>query len=76
MMLVLKLPIVYLGVVCWWAIRAEPRPLEPALLPVLPEQRPWTPQSRHPRRPRQGPHGGPERRFARSPRVRSAERQL
>jgi hypothetical protein len=77
MMLVLKLPIVYLGVVCWWAIRAEPRPLEPALLPVRPEGRPWSPLSRQPRRPRRrGPHGGPERRYARTPRVRSAERQL
>ena len=30
MMLVLKLPLLYLGLVCWWAIRAEPKPLEPA----------------------------------------------
>ena len=29
MMLVLKLPLLYLGLVCWWAIRAEPKPLEP-----------------------------------------------
>ena len=36
MMLVLKLPLLYLGLVCWWAIRAEPKPLEPAVVPVEP----------------------------------------
>ena len=32
MLLVLKIPLVYLGFVVWWAIRAEPRPEEPAAL--------------------------------------------
>jgi hypothetical protein len=32
MLLVLKIPIVYLAAVVWWAIRAEPRPEEPATL--------------------------------------------
>jgi hypothetical protein len=43
MLLVLKIPVVYLGLVVWWAIKAEPKPEEPALLvPVapLPEPRP------------------------------------
>jgi hypothetical protein len=72
MMLVLKLPIVYLGVVCWWAIRAEPEPLEPALLPAtLPEQ-PWSPFLRRRRGPRRGPHGGPDRRCARQRHERRA----
>ena len=28
MMLILKLPILYLAGVCYWAIKAEPKPLE------------------------------------------------
>jgi hypothetical protein len=61
MMLILKIPIVYLCLVVWWAVRAEPKPPEPALLPAelpLPEPRPpWRPR-RSPRR-RPGPHGSP-----------------
>jgi len=30
MLVILKIPIVYLCAVVWWAIRAEPRPLEGA----------------------------------------------
>ena len=30
MLVVLKIPVVYLCAVVWWAIRAEPRPLEGA----------------------------------------------
>jgi hypothetical protein len=30
MLIVLKIPVVYLCAVVWWAIRAEPRPLEGA----------------------------------------------
>ena len=30
MLVVLKIPVVYLCIVVWWAIRAEPRPLEGA----------------------------------------------
>jgi hypothetical protein len=51
MMVILKLPIVYLCAVVYWAIRAEPEPLEGAPLP----ERARPPG---PRRPR----GGPERR--------------
>jgi hypothetical protein len=32
MLLVLKIPLVYLCAVVWWAIRAEPLPEEPAAL--------------------------------------------
>jgi hypothetical protein len=62
MMLILKIPIVYLGLVVYWAIKAEPKPPEPAVLPVLPEPRPngllpWVAGRRPPRRPsRGGPH--------------------
>jgi hypothetical protein len=30
MLVILKIPVVYLCAVVWWAIRAEPRPLEGA----------------------------------------------
>jgi hypothetical protein len=30
MLVVLKIPVVYLGAVVWWAIRAEPLPDDPA----------------------------------------------
>jgi hypothetical protein len=64
MLVILKIPVVYLCLVVWWAIRAEPRPLEGAARPVLPVAP--APQSgcdwrrrravarRHPVRPRPG----------------------
>jgi hypothetical protein len=67
MMLILKIPIVYLCLVVYWAVKAEPRPPEPALLPVAPEPRPDEPPAwvayrrRPPRRPaRGGPHTAPQ----------------
>jgi hypothetical protein len=72
MMLVLKIPIVYLGLVVYWAVKAEPEPPEPALLPaVLPEPEPRAPWSRpvRPRGRRPGPHGSPVRTFARTRRA-------
>jgi hypothetical protein len=50
LMLVLKLPILYLIGVVWWAVRAEPPPPEPALLPAMPEQEPPRFRPRGPRR--------------------------
>jgi hypothetical protein len=61
MLVILKIPIVYLCLVVWWAVRAEPQPYEGAALPArLPEPSPcpW-------RRPRGGPRRGPEPRFTR-----------
>jgi len=72
MMLVLKIPIVYLCLVVYWAIKAEPDPPEPALLPVVPETSPepphgWTATRRPPRKPaRGGPHTSPRKRVARA----------
>jgi len=45
MMFVLKLPIVYLIGVVWWAVRATPDPYEPAVLvrAAPPSPRPGTP---------------------------------
>ena len=69
LMLVLKLPILYLIGVVWWAVRAEPRPAEPAVLAVPAPDDPQRFTGRPgPRRPRRGgPHdrGRAPRRAAR-----------
>ncbi len=61
MLVILKIPIVYLCAVVWWAIRAEPRPPEGAakLAPLdLPPGCDWRARTlRGPRRPVRG--GGP-----------------
>lgn len=60
MLVILKIPVVYLCLVVWWAIKAEPVPLEPALLPVSAEPDPkpgWRFSRLRPRRPGRGPHG-------------------
>jgi hypothetical protein len=70
MMVILKIPIVYLCAVVWWAWRAEPKPPEGAqtlAVPLEPEPRaPWFARrllGRSPRRP--GPRGGLPRRVRR-----------
>jgi len=85
MMVILKIPVVYLGLVVYWAIRSEPRPPEPAPVHVrvsAPDggDAPHRPlgdlrRSRN-WRPRPGPrarpHGAPMRTYARgAPTVRS-----
>jgi len=70
MMVILKLPIAYLCFVVWWAVRAEPKPLEGAkLVADVPEPGPrgsfWR-RRVWPRRFRPGPHGSPVRRPARA----------
>lgn len=70
MLVVLKLPIVYLCGVVWWAIRAEPRPLEGAGWVVQPVGAPPSLdrpplRARRPRGSRPGPHGMPVRSYAR-----------
>ncbi|HET8653033.1 MAG TPA: hypothetical protein VFM13_10735 [Gaiellaceae bacterium] len=58
LMLVLKLPILYLIGVVWWAVRAEPHPSEPAVLPVSSDPPGGGPHPSRTRRPRRGgPHG-------------------
>jgi hypothetical protein len=72
MLLVLKIPLVYLGLVIWWAIRAEPRPEEPAsLVPAVADTPPGA-DSRPAHGPRRRPSvpprrgSGPTRRPARA----------
>jgi hypothetical protein len=56
LMLVLKIPILYLVGVVWWAVRQEPLPEEPAQLAPAPAPRH---PAGGPRRPtRGGPHAG------------------
>jgi hypothetical protein len=63
MMVVLKLPIIYLGCVVYWAVKSEPRPYEPAYLPVSDDPGPHRWPARRSRQ--NGPHGSPKRREAR-----------
>jgi len=71
MMVVLKIPIVYLCLVVYWAVRAEPRPPELSRTGIVepPDERsPWSPRFRR-RGPRPGSSRGPERRPARARRA-------
>jgi hypothetical protein len=74
LMLIMKIPILYLCWVVWWAIKSEPRPEEgAALLAVVPPESPepglgW--RRRRPPRPRPArPHGGPSRVYQRTARA-------
>ncbi|HSS72379.1 MAG TPA: hypothetical protein VLK53_02325 [Gaiellaceae bacterium] len=74
MLVILKIPMVYLCLVVWWAVRAKPLPLEPALKPVAsePDPRPgWRFSQVRSRRPRRGPHGSPGRGYARVARAKA-----
>ena len=70
-MLVLKIPIAYLCLVVWWAVKAEPKPLEGAARLVEPIG-PSSPRrgSRVRLGPRRrGPRGGPVRGYPRTARA-------
>jgi hypothetical protein len=71
LMVILKIPIVYLCWVVIYAIRAEPSPEEGAAVAVRlgPDDSGsgWSRGRRRPLRPR--PHGRPSRTYARSPRA-------
>jgi len=69
LLVILKIPIVYLCCIVYWAIKAEPRPEEGAALQpvaVEPDPRPgWSRRRRVLRPLRGGPHGGPSRTYSR-----------
>jgi hypothetical protein len=74
LMVIMKIPILYLCWVVWWAIKSEPRPEEgAALLARTPSDSPgpgpdW--RRRRAPRPRPGrPHGGPTRVYPRTARA-------
>jgi len=78
LMVILKIPIVYLCGVVYYAIKAEPRPEEGAAVTArLGDGDPGSGWGRrpHPRRLRPGPHGGPSRTYARAPRAAHARAQ-
>jgi hypothetical protein len=70
LLLILKIPIVYLCWVVWYAIRAEPKPPPEPALKTAPtsldlDPRGWRPRFARPPRPSRGPHGAPRRTYAR-----------
>ena len=78
LMVILKIPIVYLCCVVYWAIKAEPKPEAPAgvTTQVGPEGDGGSDRlRRRPRRPLR-PHGNrPERRYPRTPQTAYAEKK-
>ena len=79
MMLILKIPIVYLCLVVWWAIKAEPRPLEGAARLVEPIDPRPKPHGRFGARlgpRRRGPRGGPARTYPRTARAGLARAEV
>jgi hypothetical protein len=77
LMVILKIPIVYLCSVVYYAVRAEPNPEEGAAVDVqvgpLDSGTGW--RRGRPRGLRPHPHGGPSRRYPRSPRPALARAQ-
>jgi hypothetical protein len=74
LMVIMKIPILYLCWVVWWAIKSEPRPEEgAALVAAIPPDSPgpdigW--RRRRAPRPRPArPHGGPSRVYQRTARA-------
>ena len=61
LMLILKIPIVALLTIVWWAIRATPEESEPVSADDTggSKTRPRHPRAPLPRHPRRGPHGDP-----------------
>ena len=74
MLVVLKIPVVYLAAVVWWAVRAEPEPSDGGdevgvREPLTPCS--WTDWKRsRPTRPRRGPAGATRTGVARAVRAR------
>jgi hypothetical protein len=73
LMVILKIPVVYLCTIVWYAIKAEPRRGRgtPAAVRIDPEgPGPGWGRRRRPRRlPPRRPHGGPSRAYPRTPRT-------
>jgi hypothetical protein len=69
LLVILKIPVIYLCSVVYWAIKAEPKPpegLEPARVVVDLDPRTGWSWRRTARRPLgRGPHAGPRRTYAR-----------
>lgn len=75
LMVILKIPIVYLGLVVHHAIKAVPPPAEGAGVTARlgdDDLGPGWRRRLHPRRLRPRPHGGPTRTYPRAPRIAAA----
>jgi hypothetical protein len=55
-LVVLKIPVVYLALVVWWAIRAQPDGTEPVGVPLVTDTPPEGPGFGVARRPARRPH--------------------
>jgi hypothetical protein len=69
LMVIMKIPILYLCWVVYWAIKSEPLPEQPAAVVAADDgsdPTPWSPRQRSRRR---GPHGRPTRGYARTRRA-------
>lgn len=73
MLVILKIPVLYLCAVVWWAIKAEPRPLAGAHVGVPLDPPPGCDWKRRNGPRRSGPRGGRGGRLARSGQVRSGQ---
>jgi hypothetical protein len=70
LMVIMKIPILYLCWVVYWAVKSKPRPEESAALVAASDDTdlpPWRPRRTGPRR--SGPHGRPARGYARTRRA-------
>ncbi len=70
LLVIMKIPILYLSWVVYWAIKSEPLPEQPAALVSASDDSdptPWRPRHVRPRSP--GPHGRPSRGYARTHRA-------
>jgi hypothetical protein len=69
LMVIMKIPILYLCWVVYWAIKSDPRPEQAAALVPSTDADlpPWQPRRIRPRKP--GPHGRPSRGYARTRRA-------
>jgi hypothetical protein len=76
LLVILKIPVLYLCWVVWWAIKAEPKPpLEPAAIaPIGPDRDLPGPRLGRRRPRRNGPHGSPRRTYARRAALARASR--
>jgi hypothetical protein len=75
LMVILKIPIVYLCLVVYWAIKAEPKPeAGEAAIVFAPtgHEPPSRPRGRRPLRPPRPHGGGPARRYTRTARAATA----
>jgi hypothetical protein len=73
-MVILKIPIVYLGLVVWYAVKSEPTPEEGATVSVRVGSDDHGPgRGSRPRGFLPRPHGGPSRSYPRAPRTSLAQ---